>query len=66
MMNFVKAQMIFSLITMIIKKIDPEQVEYMVDKGLDYIEEVFSDNTPVIAACDLVREAFSIEDNDPE
>ena len=64
MFNFIKLQAIMSLVTMLIKKVDPEMVEKMADKALDFVEDNFSEHAAVMAACNLVREAFNIEDND--
>lgn len=59
-----KWSIISHLVVLLIKQIGPDQLESVADKGLDYIEDTFSENKPAMATCNLIRATFNIEDND--
>lgn len=59
-----KWTILINLLVLLLKQLKPENVEEVADKGLDFIEERWSDNKPAMVTCKLIRDAFSIEDND--
>ena len=59
-----KWSVIANLLVLLLKQIDPEDVEKVADLGLDFIEDKFADNVPAMFTCKLIRDAFGIEDND--
>ena len=59
-----KWTIVLNLLVLLLKQLKPESVEDLADKGLDYIEDNFADNKPAMVTCKLIRDAFSIEDND--
>lgn len=59
-----KIKLLISGAMIILKSIKPEDVEAVADKLLDIVEDKYKDNAMVQGGCLLMRNAFSIEDND--
>jgi hypothetical protein len=57
-------KLIISGIMLVLKSIKPEDVEKVADKILDFVEDKYIGNAVVENGCLLIRNAFSIEDND--
>lgn len=60
----IKAKMILNGIYVVLKAIDPADLEKLADKMLDWVEERYAENKAIMGGCALIRTAFSIEDND--
>ena len=65
-----KEKMLLWLVGMIFERLDGEDLKVWADKGLDLIEDKVAasatkyDDKIVLPMCRLMREAFSIPDND--
>jgi hypothetical protein len=59
-----KAQLIMTGITFILRNIKAEDIEAIADRLLDIVEVKYKDSPIVMKGCSLIRDAFEIEDND--
>lgn len=59
-----KTRILISGITLLLKQINKDDVEAVADKVIDVVEIKYKDNLMVQTSCGLIRQAFSIEDND--
>lgn len=58
------AKGVYALVTILLKTVGPDDLREGADRILDVIEDRWGAIGPVNIACQLVRTAFSIPDND--
>lgn len=63
MFRLLKTRIILAALEAVLSQVDPMFLKEMIDDLIDKVEDHYSESQPIMAACNIVRETFSIPDD---